>query len=342
MSELVIVPTTSIPTIISADKDDILNKLFKELADYEPNGSSEAGRKRCTSMAHKVSTAKMDLIRLAGTLTEDHKKVIKAVAEEVKVIEAKMNGLRDTYLAPVEAWKKIEQDRIAAHQSALDDIRSGGVFDDGNTTSAQIQARLEYLIHLPPREWQEFGVIAAKAIQGEIMRLHEMADRVKQREEAAAELERLRAEKAERDRIEREQRIAAQAREDAEKRAKADLERQAREAADREAAIKVEADLQRREVETKHRLEMEYALQQQRDAERRAHQASLDERAKVEAERLAAETEQRRRESDVAHRRTVNSAARDSLLKLGLNNDQAVKVIQAIIKGNVAHVTITY
>ena len=69
-NSLVIIPASSVPTLIAADTTDILGKLYKELEGYVPDASTQDGRDEIGSKAKKVGTAKQDFVRLAATQKE--------------------------------------------------------------------------------------------------------------------------------------------------------------------------------------------------------------------------------------------------------------------------------
>ena len=62
MNELVtlenVIPASSVPTLIAADKTDILGKLHAELSGYVPDASTQAGRDEIGSKAKKVGVTR--------------------------------------------------------------------------------------------------------------------------------------------------------------------------------------------------------------------------------------------------------------------------------------------
>ena len=113
----------SLPTILAIDGTrDILSALLDELSGYVPDGSTEEGRSEATSKAYKVSRAKNDIIRLADKQKEGAQAIIKGVNAEIKIVETRMDAERDRIKKVVEDYKAIEATRVAAHQSALQQI----------------------------------------------------------------------------------------------------------------------------------------------------------------------------------------------------------------------------
>ena len=150
-SALAIPPKSALPTVLAADQNDILGKLQDELAGFVPDATTEHGRKEIGSKARKVGTAKQGLIRLADTLKADAAKTVKSINAEVRVIEDRMDGLRDGILAPLEAFKQRERDRVAGHEAALADIAESPGFGQAEP-ARELQRRLDYLRAYPPRD----------------------------------------------------------------------------------------------------------------------------------------------------------------------------------------------
>lgn len=207
---------TGVSTVIAADKNDILGKLAADLAAFKADVTTEKGRKEIASKAYKVATAKQNLIRLAGTLKEDAQKTIKATNAEVKVIEEKMDELRDQVRKPLDDFERIEKDRVAAHETALADIIAMGTVD--GLTSDEIKANLWEVPSIEARAWQEFADKADRTIGEVLQKLTAAHAAAVEREAAEIEAERLRQVEAERmaaeneqKRIEREEQIARDA-----------------------------------------------------------------------------------------------------------------------------------
>ena len=156
---------------------------------------------------------------------------------------------------------------------------------------------------------------------------------------AAAERERIereareKAEAAERERqrVERE-RVAAEERAAEAERLRLEAERYAKEAAEKAERERIEAE-RRREEERKAE-----ALRAQKQAE----EAARLERERIEAQQRAEEEAARKREADKAHRASINRAALDAFVAAGLSEGAARTAVEAIAKGNVPNVLISY
>jgi len=298
---LTVLPTASLPTILAADDKDILGGLAKNLAGYEPDASTPAGRTKINSVKRLIGAAKMDFFRLADTLMEDAKKTIDGVRSERKIIEDRMDAMRDQIGRPLVEYQARENARIEAHEVALAAIPESEGY--GQTeTATELRVRLDYLDRYPHRDWEEFKSRAQKALQAEIDRTARLLAAAEKREVETAELERLRAEEAERQRLEaveaqrvREERIAAEAAEAAKATAEAEAERREREAEERASATLLAA----REAAEAERTAAAVREREVAEALARAETERLasEERARLleERERLVAEENEKRR-----------------------------------------------
>lgn len=224
-------------------------------------------------------------------------------------------------------------------------------------------------------------IIAAVDAQIEI--LLKIAAAARKAEAEAAELEQLRREKAEREEKERQEREAEEARKreaEEKRRQEEERERIAKEAAEKaelEAAQKIavaereaaeavrraeEAEARRIQAEKDAEAQRVYEAEQEQKRqieaeERRQREAAAAEKAAQEREQQAAERERKRiadekareeeaerqRAADVEHRKKINVAAANALIKAGdITQAQAQAIVAAIFKGQIPNVTISY
>lgn len=214
---LVILPAAQFPTIIAADKDDILGKLSEELRGFKGDVTTEKGRKEIASKAHKVSIAKMNLVRLSDQLKADAQKLIKGVNAERNQIEERMDELRDQVRKPLNDFEQKEAARVKGHQDAIEAMLLWCVPEEPYT-SGMLRLKLDVFEAQPPRDWQEFSQKAADTDAYVRRTLLHMIEVTETAEQEAAEVARLREEEAaraqaelERLRAEREAEIARQA-----------------------------------------------------------------------------------------------------------------------------------
>ncbi|MDE2101585.1 MAG: hypothetical protein KGL39_30345 [Patescibacteria group bacterium] len=204
MSEtaLTLIPVSALPTILAADADDVLGKLRRELDGYVPDATTPDGRAEIGSKAKRVGSAKQDLLRLGAGLKADHQKVLKAIVAEEKIIEERMDAMRDAILAPRVAYQEREKRRVAEHEAAIAAIPESPDYGT-HESAAELSQRLQWLIAYratPGRDFEEFEGRFLATLASEIERTERLLHIATKRESEAAELARLRAEDAERQR----------------------------------------------------------------------------------------------------------------------------------------------
>ena len=345
---LAVVPKSSLPTVIAADKDDLLGKLAEKLKGFKADISTPTGREAIASTAKAVSKTKIALLKLADGLSEEARKTHKAIVAEKNIIEARLDSLRDEVRAPLTAYENEDKVRIANHEAALSALAALTMFD-GEPGSEAVQQRIDQVPALSNRQWQEFTGRASD-LNAEVRdKLDDMLSRAEKREAEAAELARLRAEQARRD-----QEAAAQAQAEREARIAAE----AAERAERAAAERVAAEARR--AEEAERRAAEQAAQAERDRVAAEEAAAARQAAAVEAERrraedaarlvrIAAEREaaaiaeaDRKRAANIAHQRRINATALNALILIGVPEDMGKIVLAAIAKGEIPAVRIEY
>jgi hypothetical protein len=332
--------------------DDVLAKIKAEVTSQVTDISTEAGRKAVGSLAYKVARSKTALDKMGKDLGQEHYDAWKKITAERSKIEKVLDALKDEVRKPLTDWENAEKDRIAAHEAALIAVEDMGRFDTP-PSAADIKYRLDALICLPPREWQEFAKRAADLEQSVIAALNGRYEEETKREAEAAELARLRAEEIARQQKERDDRIAAEAAE----RARIEAEQKAAREA-QEAAAKAEAErlrVEREKAEAVARAEKAEAdrkaaaAKAEQDAKDAAEAAERRQSAAIEAERkrvadeqakVAAETA--KREADTKHRAKINNEVLAALVLCGADKTVGQEIIKAIVKGSVPHTKIEY
>lgn len=293
--------------------------------------STPAGRKAIASLAYNVARSKTALDGLGKELGDTNYRAWKAITAERARVEAELDALRDEVRRPLTEWEDAEKARVAAHEMALAGLCETPDYFTAENSAAELRARLQYLEHLPPRDWQEFAKRAAHTLAAEITKTKVALADAEKREADKAEAERLAKERVEQERREHEERIATEAaeraRREAEQKAaataaeaaeRARLEREAVEAEKRaaeerarkaeqdriavEAKAKADAEAAaRRAEEERRRIERERQEAQERAERAEADRLAAEVRAREDAERAAAEAEaQRKRAAEEA------------------------------------------
>ena len=352
------------PTVFKEQMEGAFAKMYEkidaDLASRVVDLTTDKGRKQIASDARKISTLKVRMVEKAGELVADQKAIIETVTKTRQAMEAEFDKRRDAARAPLTKWeetvKQIE-DRAKSERNFMLTIRAQSV--DGvlvaDMTGKQLEAlqdaRLEMVfseslygdaasdlaaLNRSTIEFLGAAAMAAFKAEDEAKELEELramrAEKLEQ--DARAEAERIAAEEAaalaERQEAER---IAA---EKAEAERKAAEEKRIKEQAEADAKARVEAAQEAARVAVA-KAEADAAALVKKAADDRAAQD------KAEADRIAAEAaENKRREEDQNHRRTINQAAVASLSALGLSEDHCKAVVVAIAKGQISHVSIKY
>ncbi|CAH2606478.1 conserved protein of unknown function (plasmid) [Rhodovastum atsumiense] len=331
------------------------------------------GRAALVSLAAKIASTKTGLDKLGLDMTAGWRERTKVVNTDRTRITSAFDTLKADIRQPVTEWERAEEERKQGHQDAIAAIYALGQFDMAEPTTAEIAARIPQAEDVGTRDWEEFAEPAAKARADTVDKLQALHTAAVQREAERAELARLRAEaerrrledeararaeadaKAAKERAEREARIAQEAAERAarEAAAKAEAERLAAErraAAEREAIEQqkreaeeaaARAEAARREAEVRAERERQEAAAR---AERERQEAIEAERRRVAAEEAARKAEEERRAADKRHRGRINRAVLQALLGLpiGLTEDQAKTIVEAIARSAIPHVSIGY
>lgn len=288
----------------------LINQIESEVMSVVPDLSTASGRKNIASLARKVASSKVAIDDAGKLLVAEWKAKSAKVDESRKYARDRLDAIRDAVRKPLTDWEA-EQERIAAEEAA------------------RIKAEAE--------EKERIERERVAAIEAENRRLRE---EIEARERAEAQ--RLAAEKAENERIERERLIAERAAKEAEEKA-------ARQIAEAEAArVRAEAEANAaQESAEAERLQAEAlaakrAQEAAEKAERDRVAAIESERKRIEAERQRIAAEEAKRAADVEHKKSVNNQILNDLISLGISREQAQAVIIAIVRGDVANVSIKY
>lgn len=361
----------------------IYGKIEEEIASFVPDVTTEKGRQAIASLAYKIARTKTGLDEAAANVTADQKQIIDAVNAERRKMREDLDALKASVRAPLDAWEEAEQsrkNRVAAKRQELESLPASAAL---MTADQLREAAAHIDIPFSGEEYGEDAHKLIALREATLSKLSSMIADAEKREAEAAELEQLRREKAEREEKERQEREAEEARQreeeekrrqdeerariakeaeekaareaeekiEAERRAKEQAERDRQEAEERHAKAIADAEAARiREAEEAKRREEEAAAKAEEDARRREEEAARKERERIQQEkdeeerqRLAKEEADQERAADLAHRKKVNSAAVEAIMKAsGVSEKDAQAIVVAIYKGQVPNVAISY
>ena len=379
-TELAVLPKSALPTVLAADKDDLLGKLQDRLRSLKLDASTPKGRDEIRSAAAEVARVKSALLKLADGVSEEARKTHKAIVAEKHVIEEKLDALKDQVRAPLTEYENIEKARVEGHERAIAQIDALANIP-ADATAEDIAGLIDAFAQsdLMHRDWKEFEPRARKAETNTRNALKAAyadavaaeAEAKRQAEERAAEAERECVEAA-RLQAEREARIAAEAAQRAREEAEA---RAAREAADKAAAVERErqaaakreqdakdaaeraqreaAAAEQRRIEAEAKAEADRIAAEERaarESKEAAQRAEREKAAAVEAEKrraaqvaAAEKAEADRRAADKAHRGKINRAAANALMVAArITEENAIAIVTAMARGEIPAVRIAY
>ncbi|HHL2824724.1 TPA: hypothetical protein ACQ431_002953 [Citrobacter murliniae] len=353
------------PALYAPNGLDAYLEQIREMVKEVPDLTTAKGRARIAQLAAQVSRSKTAIEKPGRDYLKRLKELPKEVEAELRRFVTECDAIRDETRRPLTEWEQAEESRKNLLQARLNNLRALGdvISVDGNyLPSADIQDRIQVAKLIPLDEsWQEFVAEAGVAKDTTIQKLEAALIAARQREEQAAELERLRMEAEEKARRDREEAIRREAAEAARIVAERKVQAERDEAARREAELKLKAEQAERDrVEAEQRAEREKkeaaeraerekqeaiaAAQRkaQEEADRIRREAEVKEAARLaEEKRIADETA--RREADVKHRKAVGTEIVNALLAhTSITRDQAKEVLTALKDGLVPRSKIHY
>jgi len=354
-TELVVVPPKETAlAVFTAEKglEPWLQKIRAEVDDFNkvlPELTTQKGRDRYASMAHKIAKSKTALEAVGKELSAQQKEVPKRIDAERKRVWDTLEAWQKEVRKPLDDWQAAEDRRIDAIKADIEKISDHAMHTDGVTVTALEEriARVEAVVIAG--KWAEFQVDAELAKEKTLTALYTALTNRKQYEAEQAELVRLREEKEAREKKDNEDRIAREASE----RATREAEEKARD--EKAAAEKREADLKLAAAESERKAEQ--AKREQLEAEQKAEadrlaaiegqkaaveQARLDEIARQQAAADEITRQQKEREADMAHKGAVMRAAKEALIGMNITEELAKAIVLKIARGEVPNVTINF
>jgi hypothetical protein len=314
---------------------------------FTPDLSSDKGRKEISSLAYKVTRTKTAIDAAGKKLNEEARVQINKVDATRREIWAELETLAEKVRKPLTDWETAEKHRVDYIKAMLQHIENcgNGTIDGEVYPYAILFHELEEKITYDTATFGEFLEQAMTAKRFAVDKLNAAQDAQRKADADRAELERLRAAEAERQ-------AEAAAREAAE----AVKTRQAQEAAEKakqdrlaiERAAQVEADklAAAERAAEKARADAEAEAARKLAALEAEKQAVIDAHAKAERDRIAEEKrladEQAARDADKAHRGQVMKASKEAIMALDVAEDQARKIVLAIVAGEIPNVTLRF
>ena len=301
------------------------------------NISTPKMRKQIKDVKNLVVKSRTYIEKMRLGYVSAEKKRLATVDGEARRIREIFEGIEEEVARPLTEWEAQEQYRVDVLSKCLSDIN--GMQPHVYPTIPELEAAIAKLESIDPAKAHEYQVPIAQAKEQALAVLTAELTKRRDAEAQQAELAKLRAESTARAEADRLAQVVKEAGEQAERAAEAEAVRLQRAAEDAET---------RREIAEAMRIASEQASA--RRAEEAAAQAKRDQEAAVEAERKRAADEaaredaaKRSRAADKENRVLKQNAAIQALIEhTEASPDVALTVIEAIAKGLIPHVTITY
>jgi hypothetical protein len=317
----------------------------------EKDMSKSKDRDEVRSMAAKVVKSKTMLDTARKGMTEALRKEVSEINAAGKVVIEGLAEIAAEVRAPLTAWEEAEKAREAHVESTIARIKAAALVTIADT-SVTVAARGNdiYETVIDKAVFLKRTEEAEEAKSATILVLQEAMHVLKQREDAQAELDAMKAAEAvrlakeaeaaaAREAEERAARAAQEAKEREERLAQeaADNARRAAEQAAENARLEAEREAQRKIDEANARAEEgERAAQAERD--RIANQEA--EEARIKSEQAA---EQARRERSTKHRLAVMGQIKQSLMEIGgITEEAATSIVRNMVKGRVPNVAVQF
>ena len=208
MTNKLTAPADSLMTSISFDPvtvfeseekmNALITQIREEAGKHVPDMTTQAGRDAIKSNAYAVTRSKTYIEEVAKAYIEPMDKKIKGVRAVVNHAKEKLDMLRDTIKDPVVAFEKKDELRKQNIKDRLDAMEQVHITDE-KTTSEMIKAKMDELYALYQFGWEEYLEVADRA-KDRIEKV--LQDKLAAREQYEADqvaLKKLQDEKAARD-----------------------------------------------------------------------------------------------------------------------------------------------
>lgn len=324
--------------------DPYYQQIRQQVLSEVPDLTTKKGIARIKSLASMVASSKVAVEKPGREYLRQLKEMPKVIEEELRDWKQKMDKLRDEVRQPVTELEEKEAARTAALDERLNKIRllkSTVEFTTAYQSSTAINGFISELESIVIDDsWQEYKDRAAMAKEAAKVELDKALQTSLTFEAQQAEIAMLKAEQEEKDRLQREEQIRINARHEAEQQALRDklaAEQREQEAKDAKERAEKQLEQERIEAAERQRVAVERAAEQER-------QRHLEEQNRIQYEAEQARIEADIKAADVEHQRAFNREAIADLLACTpeLTEQQAIKILTAIIRSEVRHISINY
>lgn len=311
--------------------DELLAACEEKATAITADVSTAKGRAEIKSMAYLVTRTKTAIDAVRKALADEYKEKPKRIDANGKRIKDFLDALQERVRKPLTEWEEAERRRVTIIEGRIRGIE-GMILVGTELTAAMCEDGIATLTSLAIDEsFEEFADKAQAAKDSTLAKLYAAKDAATKREAEAAELARLREERAKLEQREREALIAQEAAEAATKRAEEKAAREKAEAEARELRAKLAQEQAERE-----------AAQAKAEAEAKAQAAVEAERRRIADEQAKAEAEEAARQADDAHKFRIHGNILEDFQNAGADMNTAMRILDAIRDGEVRNLKIVY
>ncbi|MBW1848839.1 MAG: hypothetical protein JRJ27_17245 [Deltaproteobacteria bacterium] len=332
--------------------EDLLSKIKKEVSTIVPDVTTAKGRKAITANVSRITKSKTTLDKAGKDYNAAQKELLKTFDKQRKYAFTFLEDLQKEVRKPLTEWEDKEKDRIAKCEGVVNAFILAGNDSENwmNYTAEELADLLKTVEDVTiTRRLAEFEDEAQQAKHNAVKNINTAIQSRVKYDNDQAELKEMREKIAEQDRknFEADQRAETER----EARKKVIEANTAREAAEKEAdRVVQQAKDYAKEVEKQKQIDLENAEKQRViDAENAEKQRLIDveaaaqaERDRIEAEKQSEIEAEKKRAANKTHKGKINRAIVKELLKCGIDETQAKKIVTVIAQNKVPNVKISY
>jgi len=329
-----VIATEIKPAVLFGDEhktlEDLLQNIKKEVSSIVPDVSTAKGRKEITANVSRVTKSKTLLDKVGKEYNAAQKELLKAFDSRRKHAFDFLEDLQKEIRKPLTEWEDKEKERVAKCEGVINTFIQAGKDSENwmNYSANDLRDLLDSVEEVTiTKRLAEFEEEAEIAKKESVKKINDaIKNRVKY-DDDQAELQKLRDKSAEDDRI----RFEADQRAEAERVAQQkviDANNETKAAERRAEAAEEQRKIDAEEAEKKRLADVETAAQAERD--------------RIEAEKQAEIEAEKKRAADKNHKGKINRAIVKELLKCGIDESQAKKIVTAIAKNKVPNIKISY
>lgn len=301
-NEITVFDPKSVKEITAKVKEEVESQVF--------DVTTKKGRADSKSLSHKVSKTKKCLSDLAKKSIEEHKTIVDVNTKARRIMEKEFDEIRDSAKAEALEWEDRDEKRIQSHKNDVNSFMKLAKSAE-HANSEELKEMIDVVKCCKIDHLEEFQDMGRNARIEAVEHLGERYAAKRGQEEQAAELKKLRAEKAKKD--------AEEAKVRAEK---------------EKAAVEARVEREKKAAATEAVRKVKEAAKRKSDAEAAKKQRA----AEKEADRVA----------DQNHRKRIKVKIIESMMialtisGITLEERHAAFLVDSIINGEIPHVTINF